>query len=89
LNPNVKVKKIDSLAPQDYANYKVVCVTEIFENIDKMIEANEICRKAGNGFILASTFGPCGYTFVDYSDNFIINDPNGEDTKAFIVVNVS
>ena len=44
LNSNVRVKRIDHLTQLDLANYTVVCITEIFENIDKMIEDNEFCR---------------------------------------------
>jgi len=89
LNPYVKVQVINSLTLEDHANYNVVCYTEIFENIEKMIEVDEFCRARGIGFILTTTFGPSGFTFLDYGTDFIVTDADGEETKAFIVVNVT
>ena len=71
------------------ANYHLVCYTENFENIDKLIEANEFCRERGIGFILALAYGLSGVSFVDFGKEFTINDADGEDTKSFIVVNIT
>lgn len=89
LNPYVKVQAIDSLSLEDHAHYNVVVYTEIFENIDKVIEVDEFCRTRGIGFILASTYGPSGFTFLDYGNEFWVSDPDGEETKSFIVVNAT
>jgi ubiquitin-activating enzyme E1 len=89
LNPYVKVSTIDTISVESLANYHVVCVTEIFENIDKIIEANEFCRSKNIGFLLVQTYGPSGFAFVDYGNEFTITDPDGEETKSFIVVNVT
>jgi ubiquitin-activating enzyme E1 len=89
LNPYVKVQVISSLTLEDHAHYNVVCYTEIFENIEKVIEVDEFCRARGIGFILSTTFGPSGFTFLDYGTDFIVTDADGEETKAFIVVNVT
>ena len=89
LNPYVKVGIVSSLQTSDLANYHVVCYTENFENIDKLIEANEYCRERGKGFILALAYGLSGVSFVDFGKEFTINDADGEDTKSFIVVNVT
>ena len=89
LNPYVKVSTIDKLTLEDHTHYNVVCYTEIFESIDKLIEVNEFVRVKNIGFILATTYGPSGFTFLDYGNEFIVTDPDGEETKAFIVVNVT
>jgi ubiquitin-activating enzyme E1 len=67
----------------------VVCYTQVDENIDKMIEVDEYCRKHGIGFIMTQTHGPSGYAFVDYGQDFVVTDADGEETKSFIVVNVT
>ena len=89
LNPYVKVENLQSLTLDDHKNYNVVCYTEVFGNIDDVIQVNEQCRKNGSGFILSQCMGPAGFAFLDYGDNFQINDADGEDTKAFIVVSVT
>jgi ubiquitin-activating enzyme E1 len=89
LNPYVKVNAVDSLTLEDHANYHVVVYTEIFENIDRVIEANEFCRARGIGFILSTTYGPSGFAFLDYGNEFWVSDPDGEETKSFIVVNAT
>lgn len=54
-----------------------------------MVEANEFCRAKNIGFILSQTYGPTGFAFLDYGNEFMINDADGEETKAFIVANVT
>ena len=89
LNPYVKVSAIEQLSLEDLGNYNVVVYTEIFENIDKLIEANEFCRSRNIGFIMSLGYGPSGIAFVDYGTDFVITDADGEETKQFIVVNVT
>ena len=67
----------------------MVVYTEVFESIEKVIEANEFCRSKNIGFILSQALGVTGYTFVDYGDQFMVSDMDGEDTKSFIVVNAT
>jgi ubiquitin-activating enzyme E1 len=53
LNPYVKVQHITDLSTMEhYSNYHVVVITEIFSNIDHMIEINEFCRQRNIGFIM-------------------------------------
>lgn len=54
-----------------------------------MIKVNELCRSHGIGFILSNNFGPSGFAFLDYGNEFVVNDTDGEETKSFIVVNVT
>lgn len=89
LNPYVKVDVATTFSLDSLANYNVVCVTEIFENINKVVEINEFCRSKNIGFILSTIYGAAGFSFVDYGDEFIVTDEDGEDTKSFIVVNVT
>jgi ubiquitin-activating enzyme E1 len=89
LNPYEKVRIIDSLSLEEHSNYHVVCYTEIFENIDKVIEVNEFCRARNIGFILSTTYGPSGFAFLDYGNEFTVTDLDGEDTKSFIVTNAT
>jgi ubiquitin-activating enzyme E1 len=86
LNPYVKVNVVSSLTLEDHANFHVVAYTEIFNSIDQMIEVNEFVRSKNIGFILSQTYGPQGFTFLDYGNDFSITDADGEDTKSFIVV---
>ena len=89
LNPYVKVTVVDTLTLEDHAQFNVVVYTELLQSLEKLIEVNEFVRARGIGFILSTTFGPAGFTFLDYGNEFYINDADGEDTKAFIVVNAT
>lgn len=89
LNQYVRVNAIPSLTLEDHANYNVVVYTEVFENIEKVIEADEFCRARSIGFLFAGCHGPAGFTFSDFGTDFVISDPDGEETKSFIVVSAT
>ena len=89
LNPYVNVSVASTLTLEEHANFHVVAYTEILTNIDEMIKVDEFCRDHKVGFILSQTYGPQGFTFVDYGVDFNINDANGEDTTSSIVANAS
>lgn len=55
----------------------------------KLIAFNEVCRKNNTKFILTETPGPTAYAFLDFGNEHVIHDPNGEDTKVFQVVDVT
>jgi ubiquitin-activating enzyme E1 len=50
---------------------------------------NELCRSKGIGFILSQTYGPAGFAFVDFGNDFTIFDTDGEDTQSCIIENIS
>jgi hypothetical protein len=77
LNPYVDVAVIPTFTVEDASAYSVICVTENFVGLAKLIELNEKCRAANVGFILAETLGPMVYTFVDYGTHTIV-DADGE-----------
>jgi ubiquitin-activating enzyme E1 len=89
LNPYVKVQVTGSLSLEDHASFHVVCYTEVFQSIDEAIKVNEFCRSKGVGFILSQNYGPAGFAFLDYGNDFSITDADGEDTKSFIVVSAT
>jgi ubiquitin-activating enzyme E1 len=61
----------------------------VFKSIDEAIKVNEFCRSKGVGFILSQNYGPAGFAFLDYGNDFSITDADGEDTKSFIVVSAT
>lgn len=92
LNPYVKVEVVpDKATLFELINSKqlhVVCQTEMIINgeVFDQEEADMVCRTNGCGYISSQTFGPWGYAFVDYGDNHMVTDADGEQTKNFIVV---
>ena len=77
------------MSQDDLANYHVVVVTEILNNIDEVTAFNKYCHDHGKGFILSQNLGAYGYVFLDYGEKFQVNDADGEETKAFIVTSVT
>mmetsp|Transcript_8715 Transcript_8715/g.11478 ORF Transcript_8715/g.11478 Transcript_8715/m.11478 type:complete len:123 (+) Transcript_8715:435-803(+) len=57
--------------------------------MDHMIAVNKLCRDNRIGFISSETLGACGYIFLDYGNEFMINDADGEQCKSFIVTHIS
>jgi len=91
LNPYVKVEIIKSQAELDEmitsGRAHVVCQTEMLLNgevIDQQA-LNDKCRAHKVGYIASQTLGPWGYGFVDFGNDHIITDHDGEATKSFIV----
>lgn len=90
LNPYVKCDVVTGdLSADTYKNYDVVVFTELFTSTEELFKINETLREAKKGFILSQTLGAYGYTFVDYGEEFMIHDETGEDTKSFIVTNIT
>lgn len=88
LNPYVKVEEISDMeAAIKSKRFHVVCQTEIILN-GKAINpenVNNMCRESKVGYISSQTFGPWGYAFVDFGNEHIVTDHDGEQTKSFIV----
>jgi ubiquitin-activating enzyme E1 len=89
LNPHVKVNVIAKLSPKDMQDYKCAVFTENFFGIKSLMEFNESARANGCGFILAETPGVAGYAFVDFGDNHVMFDKDGENTKQYIVTSIN
>ena len=91
LNPYVRVNIINTLAIEDLAHYSLVCDTQTIngESFESTLEANEFCRDRNIGYISTQIFGPWGYAFVDYGNEFSVFDIDGEETKSFIVANIT
>ncbi|MCQ2819299.1 MAG: ThiF family adenylyltransferase [archaeon] len=85
LNPYVKV---DIMQGSDILsmvkNYNVICITEVM-NQNLLFNIDDECRKNKIGFIYSANIGITGYCFVDYGDEHIIRDKNGEECKTYIV----
>lgn len=47
-----------------------------------------MCRDNKVGFILSETLGLAGYTFLDYGNDFMVTDKDGERTHQFIMINI-
>ena len=59
--------------------------------MEENIRVNEMCRQASpaTGFIAAECWGLAGFTFVDFGDQFLVYDKNGEQTKSYVVSSIS
>lgn len=89
LNPHVQVNVINDLGNNfKVEDYNVICMTENFFDLNRIVEMNEECRNKGVGFILAETLGLACYTFLDYGKKFMVTDKDGEQTRQFIVINI-
>ena len=66
---------------EDHKSFDVVCYTENFKGIQHLIAVNQFCRVNKIGFVLSETLGAAGYTFVDFGEQHVIFDADGEKTE--------
>lgn len=68
--------------------YQILIITEFIpKEIAEII--NNFCRENKIGFIYTCITGLAGFIFVDFGENFIIYDEDGEENKHFYIKNIS
>lgn len=83
LNPYVTVNIIDDLV--DYSKYDaVVCLDIGFEELKQI---NNETHKLNVPFVSAMTYGLTGNVFNDFGEEFVVNDPTGENIKEASISN--
>lgn len=50
---------------------------------------NRFCHANKIGFILSENLGAAGYAFLDFGDQHLITDADGEQVKSFIVASIT
>ncbi|CAD8132455.1 unnamed protein product [Paramecium octaurelia] len=89
LNENVIVDIYDGIINgQNLIEFSIVVMTDTWDQ-DLIYEINEAIRKKGNGFILAHSSGLFGSIFVDFSDNFVIENETGETCKEYLIEEIT
>ncbi len=68
----------------------MVCQTEMVINgkIYDQDAINKASRQSKAGYISSQTLGAWGYTFLDYGNEHVITDQDGEQTKQFIITHI-
>jgi len=90
LNPYVKVEVHEgSLDEAFLGQFNVVCLTE--SDQATISRVNNFCRSQTPpiGFISCESWGVGGYAFVDFGPEFTCFDKTGEETRSFIVSNIT
>jgi len=87
LNRLVEVKSTDKLSEELVAQHTCMVVTRM--NRKDAEKWDEFCRSKGIGFIRADVLGPCGFVFVDFGNEFLVRDMNGEQPVSRIISHVS
>jgi ubiquitin-activating enzyme E1 len=90
LNPYVCVDVLSNVANLEdvVADYNVVVITEVLprETVEKL---DKLCRENKAGFIYCASLGITGFAFVDFGEQHMIRDENGEECKQYIIRNIS
>ena len=69
---------------EEVKNYDVIVITEVIPQ-ELAEKIDEECRLKKKGFIWSVATGLSGFCFVDFGENFLITDINGEENKQYIV----
>ena len=88
LNSYVEVNVLKQDLISSIKNYNVIVITELISN-KLLYEINEICRKKNIGLIYGAVLGLLTFTFVDFGENFIIQNENGKPPKKFFIKDIS
>lgn len=85
LNPYVHVDVLQNANILEHVkNFHVVVITEFLEK-SLVEEINSICHANKIGFIYTASLGLSGFAFVDFGDEHIIRDENGEECKQYLI----
>jgi len=88
LNSYVEVNVLKKDLISSIQNYNIIVITELISN--KLLnEINEICRANNIGLIYGAVLGLLTFTFVDFGENFIIQNENGKSPKKYFIKNIS
>lgn len=78
LNQSVEVSVSKTHEIEDLStNFNVVVVTDHYDK-EYLLKLDHACRNNKVGFIYAGNLGVYGFTFVDYGDEHVVNDKDGE-----------
>ena len=88
LNSSVDVNTLNGDLLSSIGLYNVIIITELI-NIDLLNKINEICRINKIGLIYGAVLGLISFIFVDFGEEFIIKNLNGEEPKKFYIKNIS
>lgn len=91
LNPYVRVSVKDGPIDENFLiGFDVVFFSET--DLDSLVRFNHFCRNNGQkriGFISCEAWGAAGHAFVDFGTEFKCFDKDGENTRSFIVSNIT
>ena len=68
--------------------YNIVIITEIID-IETAESLNQYCRKKNIGFIYTSEFGLASFLFIDFGDDFNVEDLNGKENEKYFIKSIS
>ena len=90
LNPHVKVSLFEGEITEELLSHFHVV---FFTDSDKasLVRFNNFCRTREQpiGFLSCENWGAAGHAFVDYGDEFISFDKDGENNKSFLISNIT
>ena len=88
LNPYVNVNVLKNDLISSIKLYDIIIITELI-NSDLLNKINEICRQMNIGLIYGAVLGLITFIFVDFGENFIVKNLNGENPKKFLIKNIT
>ncbi len=95
LNPTIQINQVDifdkdmELIQTNIKQYNIVILSNsTYEDANNI---NRMCRKFGCNFVMTGCYGLMGYVFNDFgneSDEFIVNDVDGEIYENLIITKI-
>jgi ubiquitin-activating enzyme E1 len=69
-------------------NIDIVVVTDVYD-YETLKNINVLCKQGNKGFIMAACKGLLGFTFVDFGNEHVVFDKNGEQCKSVLISSIT
>jgi ubiquitin-activating enzyme E1 len=88
LNPYVGISVENGELTEEFlSKFQVIVVTNT--SLNEQIRINQFCHKNGIKFISGDIRGVFSSVFVDFGDNFIVHDINGEPPTTYTIDSIT
>lgn len=86
LNPSATISISNDMAIR--TEYNVVIVTKHL-SFEQITNINKECRNNNVGFVLSDTYSFAGFAFIDFGDDYIVENATGVPPKRYRIDNIS
>ncbi|OHS95277.1 ThiF family protein [Tritrichomonas foetus] len=89
LNPNARINILSERPNNESIKKFTLLVVTLQLNFEEICQINELCRQNNVGFAISDVFSFSGFVFIDFGDEFIIENANGRPPEQYRIQAIS